>query len=736
MTQEYTRHERLIFIGEHTDQPYLDSLRSAVGQASCAIRLAPVSTWTEVKLLCSTRGITGIVSTSVSLLSKLTGIEKPSLSDYAGSLFQKDGYEIVFVSPLEQIHTVAYARFLLKHYVSKLVAPITWMPVAPFVWKELTASNFHEIHSLYQTAIAVAVDIETAKDPVRITEIGYTAIFPDLTTHSCVLSMDTMAEVAIMRQMNSLPAPKITQNGKYDNSYLLAWNAPLTNWLWDTATMFHCTYSELPKDLASLGAFYVRNAMYWKDLADTDPLLYNCLDTWTTANVFLAWIKSAPEYAKRNYLLEFPLLAPCLLAEMTGIKRDMKGLQLIHDALVAKEASLHKSVQTMVGVPGFNPGSPKQMLGLLKALGCGDLTSSDEKNLNKAAYRHPLIARIVETVLDIRGTRKLISTYLTPGAEYNEHILYALNPHGTDTGRLASKEHHFWCGFNIQNIPRGREVKATLRAPDGWRLAEVDLEQAESRDTAHISGDESLISAVSGVRDFHSVNASAFFGFPYDDIYDDIAKKTKNKPLRDLAKRVNHGANYNMGPGVLVDTMGFEAIFKAASLLKLPKHMEAKDIAAELLSRFHKTYPGIDKFMYQGVLRDIRTTRMIVGATGWTRYCFKNPEKDKRAKNAYVAHPPQSLNAMMLNKAFLRVFYEIALNPEHSQNFSIIAQIHDSILFRFREGHHYLCELVRKCMENPVTVTGYDGKTRTFTVPAAIKAGKDGRGSIYWSETE
>jgi len=39
-------------------------------------------------------------------------------------------------------------------------------------------------------------------------------------------------------------------------------------------------------------------------------------------------------------------------------------------------------------------------------------------------------------------------------------------------------------------------------------------------------------------------------------------------------------------------------------------------------------------------------------------------------------------------------------------------------------------------MEIPVTVKGYDGKTRTFTVPAAIKAGKDGSGAYRWSETE
>jgi hypothetical protein len=91
---------------------------------------------------------------------------------------------------------------------------------------------------------------------------------------------------------------------------------------------------------------------------------------------------------------------------------------------------------------------------------------------------------------------------------------------------------------------------------------------------------------------------------------------------------------------------------------------------------------------------------------------------------------------MTLNKAFMRVFYEIALHPDHRHNFKLIAQIHDSILFQFREGHGYLADAVKRCMEIPVTIKGYDGRTRTFTVPAATKAGSDGCGSLYWDETE
>jgi DNA polymerase I-like protein with 3'-5' exonuclease and polymerase domains len=440
---------------------------------------------------------------------------------------------------------------------------------------------------------------------------------------------------------------------------------------------------------------------------------------------------------------------------MTGIARDMEELTVAKKEQEEVIQNQSAALDRMLSVKNFNVSSPIQMKQLLKILGCGDLESADEKNLKKAALRHPLNSRIINSVLAVRKARKLVSTYLTEGKEYNgtardgkrPRILYALNPHGTDTGRLASKEHHFWCGLQVQNIPRGIAVKRTLIADDGFVIAECDLEQAESRDTAHIAGDENLIVAVSGSRDFHSVNASAFFGVPYDSIFDQSAGKTRDKPLRDLAKRVNHGANYNMGPNVLVETMGEEKVREAARILKLPKLWSLKQIAEHLLAAFHKTYPSISRVYYPGVIHEITTTKMLTSkathevpyqasVSGLTRYCFSDPSKSKSALNAYVAHPPQSLNAMTLNKAFMRVFYEIAMHPDHSSNFKLCAQIHDSILFQFRKGHTYLAEKVKEIMEIPVSVKGYDGRVRRFVVPAATKAGKDGTGSFRWSETE
>lgn len=745
---------RLFFLGTSFDEPYLPRLKACVGVAQVSFSLSPISTWVEVKKHCESKGIKKIFSTSTKLLSILLHHpdKDPTLGDYAGSLFERDGYEILFVPPLEHIITVSYGKFLLSHYITKLTQPEAWPEIGEFSFSVASPETFEDTFRRFESAILLSVDIETKKDPLRITCIGYTAVYGDLSTETYVIPCDSMFNLSWIRRFNwELKAPKVLQNGKYDHSYLAAWNAPCYNYAFDTATFFHSWYSELPKDLAFLNAFCVRKAMYWKDLAGTSDLYeyyrYNGLDTHATAAALIYMLLKAPQWAKENFLQEFPLLFPSHMCEMRGIKRDMVRLEQARKEEEAKIEVSTRRLEVMTATPGFNTNSPKQVQALFKILGRGDIVSTVEKNMNKVAFSHPLNKRIITHILDVRGWRKLVGTYLVAGKEYRGRILYAINPHGTDTGRCASREHHFWCGLQAQNIPATGPTKSTLIADEGFKIAEIDLEQAESRDTAYISGDTALQHAVECGKDFHSTNTAAFFGVPYESVYDDTKGKTINKPLRDLAKRVNHGANYNMGENTLIDTMGEEKAYEAKRLLGLPKLFSLKQVATHLLDAFHKTYPNIRKVFHAGVVAEVMRTGLLVSqakhdckyqasTAGWTRKCFGNPQANKLDLNAYVAHPPQSLNAMTLNKAFMAVFYEIALHPEHSKNFKLLAQIHDSILIQFRAGHEYLAKNVQQLMQIPVTIKGYDGVTRTFVVPAAIKAGKDGKGADRWNETE
>lgn len=787
-----------LFLGTTEDATYVPQLRGLFGGVTTYVNTHPIKLLYELEHYCKqpSKNITRVVSTNTDILTALLAREgnvkiNPSLADYQGSLFEYRGIEIVFISPLKQLFTVSYGKFIAERFISKVITPSKWAEPSDFKWALLTPDILDTNLVTFSHADAIAIDIETFREPLSIRCIGYTAIFISDTdqprTISVVLPLDSEWALAAARKIHALPVAKIFQNGKYDNSYLLRYNAAPVNWLWDTAHLFHCYYSELPKDLAFLNAFFLRKVVYWKDLAETNNLQeyyrYCALDTWATANVWLRQMDEMPGWARRNYLLEFPLVFPCLLAEMTGLKRDGQKLKQAREQIDSQINRATLSLRSCLGSVSFNPNSPKQVTQLLAILGCKDILSSGEAELQKAAYRHPLNARILNQILDIRGFRKLASTYLRTdddavktgihtgegGAkEFYGRILYALNPHGTDTGRLASREHHFWTGLQIQNIPRGPEVKQTICSDDEFFLGECDLEQAESRDTAHIAGDTSLITAVSGARDFHSVNASAFFGVPYAAIYSDEHKKTLDKALRDLAKRVNHGANYNMGATVLISTMGLAKIWEAARLLKLP-YTDPIKIAEHLLAAFHRTYPKLrgpklpftEGTYYAWVASEITISKRLasrayhhtefnkrhykaseyISSGDWTRHCFGRPNSSKSDLNAYVAHCPQSLNARTLNEAFMRVFYEIAL--VHPTTFRLHAQIHDSILFSYaKDGGEKHPETVRECMEIPVTVRDVSGVDRTFTVPAALKLGKKDKTTgefvraKYWSETE
>ena len=811
----------ILFLGTEADEKYTAFLKPHCSAApSTFVILKDVQYLQQVQDYCKRKNIDKVITTNAHFLYKLVEKDwpagmrkKPSIEDYAGSVFTLgDGIaDVLIINPLKQCFTKTYGKFMLARFISKLTKKEDWYEPTPFTFSiaqtsEELASAFNDL----QSAFAISVDIETVKQHGAIACAGYCGVFKDargnISTRTYVIPVTSHFALTYIRKINSLPIEKVFQNGKYDNFYFLRWNAPVTNWLWDTAHLFHSYYSELPKSLGFLNAFFLRKVQYWKDLAQVgDKYLYykyNALDCWATMNVWLIQMKEMPDWAARNYTLEFPVVFPCLLSEMTGVRRDPVRMAKAITERTAELNSYQTSLNRILGVAYFNTNSPTQMEALFKVLGLATFAETTKKNadgeyieaesyadkiLEKAKLAHPFGGRIIGIVQKIREIRKEISTYLQQdvyesktdkygitttkqvkeasefkrtvvgaasesGLVEDGRILYSLNPHYTTTGRLASGESALWCGFNIQNGPREGPYKSTIGAEPGFYIAECDLKQAESRDTANISGDAQLLAALDSENDFHALNASAFFGVPYDQIFDNRTLKTINKKLRDLSKRTNHGANYNMGPAIMLDTMGEEKVAEAKVLLKLPIHWSLIKVCEYLLERFHATYPSISKVFYPFVVRSVIESRMLrsrvvhhvertsgkleaeLALGDWTRYCFGNPDKSKRDLNSYVAHVPQSLNARTLNEAYVRVFYDLALG---NRDFRLYAQIHDSILFGFRRGtHESYCEGVRSRMQIPVTIDSCDGKRRTFTVPADIKAGKSGVGAEYWSETE
>lgn len=743
---------KIVFLLGEEDMPYIHRLEECVKGTTCKVYTGEIITLTDIIQKAKKHNFNCFVTTRIDVLHKLLpeGNQKKTakISNYAGSLISFSGIEFLIIDPLKQLITVPYGKFLTTRYISKLTERTKWYKQAAFSWKEIrTVQDYDEAVTWLKQCDIIGVDTETLP-PVCIDMVGYCG--KKLGTNESktyIISVDAIEKLYWMRNINALSIPKVLQNGNYDNAYFFAYRAPLTAYYYDTINAFHSWYSELPKDLGSITAFFVRDVMYWKDLANAgdrnDKLRYCCLDCYGTVESFCAWILEAPEYAKKNYVTEFTQVPICHMMDMTGIKRNEERLKEVNKYLTNKQEAILTWLEKVV-CPGFNPSSHVQVKALLKGLTGKVQDSSEESVLKEISYLHPVNEIIIGKILEYRGLRKLTSTYVPvddKAKEFRGRILFSIKPHATDTSRKASTEHAFWCGLNIQNVPRDDEdaglVKETLEADEGFELYEADFAQAEARGVAYKSGDDRLLETVESSRDFHALNASAFFGVPYEKIYRDgevlivdgvevyVKAKTLDKKLRDLAKRTNHGANYNMGPAVMLETMGSRLVRDAQKALNLPKNWALLDVTKYLLAVYMRTYPRVKTTYYEKIKKDVKTTKLLIGDTGLTRYCFGDIS-NKMALNSYVAHVTQSLNAQLLDRAVLAVFNTLAFNP----HFKLIAQIHDSLLFQVRMGHEQLAEQVKKLMTFSVPITDCKGVTRNMLVPVDLKKlGRTWRGN-------
>ena len=111
-----------------------------------------------------------------------------------------------------------------------------------------------------------------------------------------------------------------------------------------------------------------------------------------------------------------------------------------------------------------------------------------------------------------------------------------LNPNQAHTGRDTGGG-----GINLQNLPRGSEMRRAIRAPEGHRLVVADLAQIEVRVLATIAGEEWLVDAFRSGADPYKGFASRMYGISVEQV---------SKEARQTAKSAYLGLTYGMGHGV------------------------------------------------------------------------------------------------------------------------------------------------------------------------------------------
>lgn len=661
-----------------------------------------------------------------------SGNTKVTLDDYAGSLLgcRHGRLPVLIINPIDRLFSVATEKHVTNRFLSKLTQPYKWFKQTPFVWKTIQAHEFEATLDRLAEALLIGIDIETIKDPWRSIEcVSYTGYYPDThTTETFVVETDSMEAYGFMQRANTLSPPKVFQNGIYDNTYFLRWNAPCTGWYFDTFHLFHSWLSELPKRLDFIAAYTLRRIRFWKHESSSNKHRYCGMDGWSTVNSLLALLQECPEYALANFLQEFPIVYPCVTIALEGLDADVDKLMVSKAKFEERQNELLSRIRKILGWPDFNPNSPQQMAKVFELLGCQGLGSTDKIATKKAEAAHPFNAVIFELTTEYKENTKLLGTYLDEEKLWDGRLYYSINPGTTVTGRTSSEASAFWYGFQIQNVPTGDEVKSWLLAPPNWLIGEADKAQSEARCVGYLSGDKALLELVESTHDYHSWNAAAFFGIPYEQIYDEGAHKKLDVEIRDLSKRTNHGANYNMTGSVLLDTMGPKKVAQAKQLLKLPVQWTLRRVCDYLLDQYAKTYPGVKGDFYSWIIDTIKATKQLVSPFGWTRYFFGDIDS-KPVLNAAVAHPPQNLSAGIVNREWYAVWRETIYGKLRGK-VRVKAMIHDSLLFIYKELAD--AKAVHGMMNTKIKVTDCKGVTRDFVIPAELSVGKTP--TRIWSE--
>lgn len=765
---------RILVNYDKREQPYLTVLQYFLKQQgfSCIVSSSTLSSHELVGKALAT-GCEGIFLCNTDTLTNcVPDGSKLGLDEWRGSYLRLK-LPCVVGNSLAHTQTVPYGTWLLQKDLGKLKEIISLTSHGSEMQKAKAFPAFSfavlEEVDMFPAALEelgaadiISYDIETktiGEDEAAlkagstyITCCSWTAVYSDRSTKTFVLPLvdfteahwKTKAEfeqaIQFLRTVNAFQIPKVMHNGMYDCLHSIVYRAYPMNWTLDTMAMMHAEFSELPKTLDFVASLYLLDYCQWKAEAAAASKAhdirkywaYNAKDTWTTARLCLHYLDKLPAYARKNYQIQFPLVYPSLYCNMEGFKIDQKKRLEIREQEERKlEESLH-ILRTNLADKNFNPSSPKQVkFYIYDVLGAKDPRigtkktaegkkvrnekGTSEKNLLAVGAQHPLLSRITTAIISYREAKKAISTYMD-FLQLNGRLYYSLNPFGTESGRMSCTSSSFWCGTQVQNIPK--YAKSMLIADDGFELMEIDNSQSEARCTAYLAQDLALKEALETPgKDFYTSLGTLFFGIPYEK----VTKEFRNKVL----KKIVHGTNYMMGASTFIENVGVENLVSAANELGIKltfadKHkkegeLTLKEFAAHLLESYHKPFFRIREW-YQEIKNEIKATKMLKSPLGHTRYFFGNVEKNHRAFNSAVAHAPQNLSVSILNIGFWRVWL---LVKKYKGNLRLKAQIHDSVLVQYKKEYaeEIQKELLR-ALDNPVTIHG-----RVLRIPIEAKVG-------------
>lgn len=379
--------------------------------------------------------------------------------------------------------------------------------------------------------------------------------------------------------------------------------------------------------------------------------------------------------------IELPLVEVLADMEYTGVRVDVKALNDYSVVLTERMDALEQECYNLAG-EHFNTASPMQVGEILfdklkiddkaKKTKTGQYSTTEEV-LMHLRDRHP----VVDKILELRGIRKLLSTYVNALPELinpaTGRIHTTYNQTVTATGRLSSTNP------NMQNIPvrndEGREIRKAFIPADGNLFFSADYSQIELRLVADMSGDPTMVDAFKHDLDIHAITASKIYHEPLESVTPDQRRK---------AKTANFGILYGI------------SAFGLSERLQIPRH-ESK----ELIDGYFATFPGvrdyIDKSVDEARKKSYVTTifgrrRMLPDIN--SRNAVVRSFSERNAVNA----PIQGSAADIIKIAMVNIYREFKAAGLKTK---MILQVHDELNFDMLPAEsHQVQEIVLRCMQN------------------------------------
>ena len=497
-------------------------------------------------------------------------------------------------------------------------------------------------------------------------------------TRFCRCKSDDAAALALLADAS---VAKVGYNLKALVRQLLKQGATLAGDLYDVEIMHYLINPERSHKLDMLARGYLDLSLekpveaqeaVQGDLfaapAETEDREDRLADARQTAACSLLKEKLADELKAQGLMslytdIEMPLIEVLASMEHEGVKVDTAALVEYGRELNAQMLKVEEEARQLAEEPELNLSSPRQIgvvlyeklqLDSRAKKNSRDNYPTDEETLQALAWKHPL----VDKILEFRGLKKLISTYIEPFQQLVDPVDGKIHTTFTQaltaTGRLSSLKP------NLQNIPvrtaQGQQIrKAFVPSHKGGYIVSADYSQIELRIMAHLSGDEGMIEDFRSGHDIHAATAAKIYKVPVGEV---------TREQRSHAKTANFGIIYGISAFGLSQRLGI-----------------SRSESKQLIDQYFENYRGVKAYIDRAVAQ-CRQNGYVETVFHRKRFLpdinSRNFNMRQFAERNAVNAPIQGSAADIIKLAMVAVWRKM---KEEGLASRMVLQVHDELVF-------------------------------------------------------